>query len=354
MKKNRMKRIAAVLLGVLLTMPLWNLPTAAEEEVLLFSADNIIEENGVQFTKNGKILIKYDPEKPDVSYQIPDTVVIINAGAFRYCDNLSSVTIPDSVQEIYSSAFEGCSSLTSVVIGNGVTKIGWKAFKECDTLSSVTIPDSVQVIDDSAFEGCDILSSVSLGNGVTEIGWYAFSGCSSLESITIPESVTSIGEGAFSGCTALNDVYYSATEVEWNSIAFGGENGFLTTVPTVHFSAFTSDEIRVTLHGKKLHFSQPPAVVNGRTLVPLRAIFEELGATVAWNGETRTITAIRHDTSIRLTIGSDKMYVWDEEITLDCLAQLIGDTTMVPVRAISEAFHYNVEWDGENRVVAIS
>ena len=89
-------------------------------------------------------------------------------------------------------------------------------------------------------------------------------------------------------------------------------------------------------------------------MVPLRAIFEALGASVEWNQETKTVTSTKGDTTIKLTIDSNTMYVNDNAVTLDSPACVVNDRTLVPVRAISEAYKTKVDWNGDTRTVTIS
>lgn len=112
--------------------------------------------------------------------------------------------------------------------------------------------------------------------------------------------------------------------------------------------------ISVICNGNLIDFDQPPIMENDRVLVPMRAIFEALGADVAWDGETQTITAVREDDCIVLQIGSDKMFVNDREIQLDVPAKLVNGRTLVPIRAISEALGANVEWDEGLQQVVIT
>jgi hypothetical protein len=92
---------------------------------------------------------------------------------------------------------------------------------------------------------------------------------------------------------------------------------------------------------------------NDRVLVPMRAIFESLGATVGWDGDTQTVTAVRDDVKIVLQIDSNMMYKNDEEIELDVPAKLLNSRTLVPIRAVSEALGAEVEWIGETETVMI-
>ncbi len=210
--------------------------------------------DGVLFNKSQTTLIQY-PQAKAGGYTIPNSVTIIEDGAFLRCTSLTSVTIPNSVTSIEEYAFSGCASLTSVTIANSVTSIGRSAFSGCTSLTNVTIPNSVTSIGRSGFSGCTSLASVTIGNSVASIGEYAFTGCDSLSTITvdalntfyssvegvlfdqslatliqypggkggiytIPNSVTSIGRSAFSGCTSLTNVTIG------NSVASIGEYAF--------------------------------------------------------------------------------------------------------------------------------
>ncbi len=128
----------------------------------------------------------------------------------------------------------------------------------------------------------------------------------------------------------------------------------LLIVLSVTVPVMADDEIKVKIDGEQITFDVAPQIINDRTMVPLRAIFEALGATVDWNGETRTVTSTRNDTTISLTIDSATMTVNGEDRALDSPACLINDRTLVPVRAISEAFGTTVDWIGEERTVLIT
>ncbi len=112
--------------------------------------------------------------------------------------------------------------------------------------------------------------------------------------------------------------------------------------------------VTVKVNQKSLVFDQNPIVINGRTLVPLRAIFEEIGATVGWDGATSTVTATMGDISISLKIGSDQLYVNGTAKKLDVPATIVNERTLVPARAVSEALNCNVDWDGATNTVLIS
>ncbi|MGL4790288.1 MAG: copper amine oxidase N-terminal domain-containing protein [Anaerotignaceae bacterium] len=112
--------------------------------------------------------------------------------------------------------------------------------------------------------------------------------------------------------------------------------------------------INLTIDNKPLDMEVPPAIVEGRTLVPLRAIFENLGATVEWEEATKTVTAKRADTTIQLVLESDRALVNHVEKDLDAPAKSVDGRIMVPVRFVAESLNCNVEWSGETETVVIT
>ena len=113
-------------------------------------------------------------------------------------------------------------------------------------------------------------------------------------------------------------------------------------------------EISVVLNNNKLFFDAKPIMVNNRTLVPMRAIFEAVGAEVDWDNETQTITSNAEDVIIIMQIGSKSMSKNNEEILLDVEPVVHNSRTMVPVRAITEALGADVKWDNDTRTVIIT
>lgn len=113
------------------------------------------------------------------------------------------------------------------------------------------------------------------------------------------------------------------------------------------------DSIGVSVEGKTLTFDVPPVLDNGRTLVPLRAIFEELGAEISWDAETKTITALREGTEVVLQIGNSIAKVDGADVVLDVPAKIVDGRTMVPVRFVSEAMGSVVGWDNNTKTVSI-
>lgn len=112
-------------------------------------------------------------------------------------------------------------------------------------------------------------------------------------------------------------------------------------------------EVAVMIDGKKLSLDVPPVIVGGRTLVPLRAIFEALGADVTWIGEKQTVVAVRGRTNISLPVGETAALINGTPNKLDVPAQIVAGRTLVPVRFVSESLGALVDWDNTTRTVTI-
>lgn len=112
-------------------------------------------------------------------------------------------------------------------------------------------------------------------------------------------------------------------------------------------------EISIVVNLKDLKTDVATYIKNDRTMVPMRAIFEALGAEVIWDDATKTAIAVKGDAQVKITIGENVLYKNGEAITLDAVAEITNDRTMVPVRAISEAFGAEVKWDNDKKAVEI-
>ena len=128
------------------------------------------------------------------------------------------------------------------------------------------------------------------------------------------------------------------------------------TYKTTHITAGFKNlpYVTVSYNSELVGFDQKPIIENGRTLVPLRAIFEKIGATVEWNGDTQTVTAIKDDVSISLTIDNTTAYKNGQTITLDVPAKIINGRTLVPVRFVADCFGVDVQWNGDIQRVILT
>lgn len=113
-----------------------------------------------------------------------------------------------------------------------------------------------------------------------------------------------------------------------------------------------AQSVTVNVGGQPLYLNPGPIERAGRVFVPLRSIFERLGASVVY--QSGTINATRHGQAISLQIGSTQATVNGQMQYLDVAPFIIGATTYVPLRFVAQSFGSNVGYDASTRVVAIS
>ena len=132
-------------------------------------------------------------------------------------------------------------------------------------------------------------------------------------------------------------------------------------------SVFASNDVAVQINGEPLEFDVPAQIINDRTMVPVRKIFETFGFTVQWIETSRTIISVNNNIIIAMGIDSNVMNVTDLSApaneqsvtyTLDSpptIVEIDGiGRTLVPVRAIAESLKKDVQWDDLTRTVLIT
>ncbi|HKV45167.1 MAG TPA: copper amine oxidase N-terminal domain-containing protein [bacterium] len=112
--------------------------------------------------------------------------------------------------------------------------------------------------------------------------------------------------------------------------------------------------VKVLVDGQPVVFDVPPVIASGRVLVPLRGVFQRLGASVFWDSGTQTVTAGRGDTIIILRIGNTQAQINGQTTLMDVPAMLVHGRTMVPLRFISQALGSEVSWDEPSATVQIT
>ncbi len=111
---------------------------------------------------------------------------------------------------------------------------------------------------------------------------------------------------------------------------------------------------QMLVNGQAQALDSAPVIVNDRTLVPIRAIIEAMGGTVLWEQSTSTAVLTYGADEIRLTVNSLEAYVNNEANQLDVAPAIINDRTMLPIRFIAEKFNFNVEWNNDTQKITIT
>ena len=129
----------------------------------------------------------------------------------------------------------------------------------------------------------------------------------------------------------------------------------LVTIITLTLSVNVyASNIGVTVDGRMVNFTgQQPVSVDGRTLVPVRDVFEMMGFEVSWNASAQRVVLTGNDVVV-LTVGSNNFNANGERHRLDAPAQIINGSTMLPIRAVAESVGYYVGWNMFTNTVVIS
>lgn len=171
--------------------------------------------------------------------------------------------------------------------------------------------------------------------------------------IKVNGSPTTLSRGMFKISVGGESAIYAPEE-------FFRIAGFTSVVPdeVVTYNETSSatqpqNQISVYLNGQKLQFDVHPVKHDGRVLVPMRAIFEALGATVAWDGGSQRITGRLNETEVVLRINDNRATVNNALVSIDVPAKLINGRTLVPLRFVGESLGASVEWDSAAQSVKI-
>lgn len=345
------------------------------------------------------------------SLHLPDSLKNIGKGAFENNLSLTSVRLPKGITKLSDNMFKDC-GFYEFKIPETVTEIGASALEYNRNLSEIILPENIEIIGDRAFYRCDADIDLSSLKKIKKIGTEAFYN-SNISKILIPESVAEIAPHAFDNCRDLKEIVFEDSDTplylsepvfcnnfKLERVVFThrvkeiSQNEFWMYIgyrkssldPQIYYAYedFRDEyldmkekmvivcppssaaerlakeqeykyghDISVFLDGMELEFDQPPLLQNDRTLVPARKIFEEMGATVLWNDETKTVITEKDGVKITLTIGEQIMYKNGEAFILDVPAVIVNSRTLVPLRAVSEALGCKVDWDGEKRIVWI-
>ncbi len=112
--------------------------------------------------------------------------------------------------------------------------------------------------------------------------------------------------------------------------------------------------VRVEINGEAVVFDVPPQIVQDRTFVPMRAVFEGLNANVLWDDATKTVIAQRGETTVNVTVGTAVLYKNGMPYLLEQAPFIQADRVLIPLRAVAESFNCDVQWDADRRLVSIT
>lgn len=111
--------------------------------------------------------------------------------------------------------------------------------------------------------------------------------------------------------------------------------------------------ITVNIDSNPVSFDAEPRIIDGRTMVPVRAILEALGASVDWDSATRTVSATKGIKTISMVIGKKEISVGEKYMLMDVAPIIKENRTLIPARYAAEVFENTVKWDASTRTVDI-
>ncbi|MGE4353230.1 MAG: copper amine oxidase N-terminal domain-containing protein [Oscillospiraceae bacterium] len=123
-------------------------------------------------------------------------------------------------------------------------------------------------------------------------------------------------------------------------------------IAQMYEDAYTLGAGSVTVNNNIIKFEAPPYIKGGKTIVPVRAITEAMGAEVSWDPETETVTITKDDTTVEMTVGDTTVSV--NGVAVETTAPDIScGKTYIPLRFLAETFGFDVTWDGEDEIIDI-
>lgn len=284
-------------------------------------------------------------------------------------DEVKKIVISEGITHIGNWNFADFKNAEEIIFPNSLEVVGERAFYNCSSIRILTLPEGVKEIKEGAFNSATSIVRINLPKSLEKIKNSAFMNLPKLSAITIPQNVKSVGKWAFFGCTSLSGIYITGGVFEMGSYVFAD----IADEYTIFLENKSSDEwiekeyfeeenvliykselfIPVYMNDSQINFDSAPVIIEDRTLVPVRAIFEAMDVEVKWDEKERKVTAIKDDITVTIKIDENVMYKNGKEIIIDVPAAIINSRTYVPARAVSEAFDAKVFWNNTERAVYI-
>lgn len=167
---------------------------------------------------------------------------------------------------------------------------------------------------------------------------------------------SSIGKYVSAGCVRMHndDVswLFERIQIGTNAVILNSSKSFNEIAKEKGYQL--KEPVKVLVDGKEIQTTKDAFLENGRVLVPMRSIFQELGANVQWKASTSTVTATKNSKTVQLKIGSKHATINGRSTVLDVTPKVYEGVTFVPTRFVSEALGVQVKWDQSKRTVFLT
>ena len=163
-----------------------------------------------------------------------------------------------------------------------------------------------------------------------------------------------VASGIYENDKLKNGEYIIYTDFNMNTSTFEVKDFNEQIVSsTRHGYEYEKSLSQVFYNGELIDFDVAPIMENDRTLIPLRGLFEKMGAAVEWDGQNQTAIVTKDDMVLSVKIDHYGAKVDDSCKYMDVPARLVESRTMIPLRFLSEELGYTVIWNGHNNTINI-
>jgi hypothetical protein len=243
---------------------------------------------------------------------------------------------------------------------NGVTSISYGSYAGSYQIVTNTVPSNGTLRGTSLLDGIKLDWDRATQSGVVGYNLYRAKNSGGYSSTPVTDFY--IQDLTYTDSTVLpNTTYYYIMKPVFSNGTEGAASNEVSakrlSLPAENTITLQINSPYMTVRGVRQEIDPGrgtvPVVVNGRTLLPIRAIVESMGGTVGWDGATQKVTILEGSTKIELFINSRTAYVNGVAKELDVPAQAINSRTMVPFRFVGEALGKDVGWDGATKTVTM-
>jgi len=197
----------------------------------------------------------------------------------------------------------------------------------------------------------EIYNGINLEN-IFQVSCYAHAYDSTLKSVSYFIDDEYVGESKEMPYTTMIDASRYTGNHFLKAIATFDNGKTLITSSMIHIN--NSSKVAVEIDNEMINFDQEPVIYNNRTMVPMRKIFEELGAQVSWDAKTKTAFGKKGDRTVKVTVGQKHININSKIVNLDTAPFILSGRTLVPARAIAEGLGCDVDWNSKYNLVLIT
>ncbi|MGI6488168.1 MAG: copper amine oxidase N-terminal domain-containing protein [Syntrophothermaceae bacterium] len=258
------------------------------------------------------------------------------------CDGIIKIKAPAGVKfstTPTAEVLEGDLSIEKIWASSDRESISIKVNATSDKISEIKVSNILVTLDRTVPEGelkFDLMGGALVAKNIWDDMWYT-------------------DLSATDGTSTSKAAYFKDSDVSSRVVVAN----CVTPAPTDKkaTAVFTIGETAYTLNGAEMTMDVAPYIKNDRTFLPVRFVSNAVGVAddnILWNDATKTVTILKGDRTVQMTINSKIMKVNGADIAIDVAPEIKSDRTMLPIRALSTALGCEILWDDATRTVTIN